>query len=165
MHKILTIKVVLGLLLALGFGLNAQKKSVTLELSYLEPYCGGARPSDEIIAEAQKPKPYAGKKLILLSASGKADTLVTDAKGKLKVKLKRGDYTLVEIWRYYKKSCNGAPLEHFDADCLKVEWAKTIALISVGKKKTKISFTGELTNYCEWNIPCLLEAYAPPVRE
>lgn len=158
-------KVLLLTFLILGFSALAQKKSVTLELSYYEPYCGGARPSDEILAEAQKPKPYAGKKVVLISSSGKADTLSTDAKGKIKVKLKSGEYTLMEAWRYYKRSFNGAPLEHFDKECLKAEWVKTIALISVGKKKTKISFTNELTNYCEWSIPCLLETHAPPARE
>ncbi len=151
--------------LVLSYVLPAQKKAVTLELNYYEPYCGGARPTDEVLAEAQKPKPYAGRKVILIAKSGKVDTLTTDAKGKVKVKLKKGEYSLMEPWRYYKKSFNGAPLEHFDKECLKTEWIKTIALISVGSKKTKISFTSDLYNYCEWNIPCLLEAFVPPARE
>lgn len=160
-----TSKVFLVFFLMLSFAVLAQKKSLALELSYYEPYCGGARPTDEILAEAQKPKPYAGRKVILISRSGKADTLTTDAKGKIKVKLKKGEYTLVEPWRYYKRSFNGAPLEQFDKECLKIEWIKTIAVISVGKKKTKVNFTNELTNYCEWSIPCLLETHAPPARE
>lgn len=161
----LTCKLLFVTFLFLGFDVLAQKKSVTLELSYYEPYCGGARPNDEILAESQKPKPYAGRKVILISGTGKVDTLTTDAKGKIKVKLKTGEYSLMEPWRYYKRSFNGAPLEHFDKACLKTEWMKTIALLSVGKKKTKISFTNELSNYCEWNIPCLLETHAPPARE
>lgn len=162
---ILTNRGLLGALLILSFSLFAQKKNVTLELNYYEPYCGGARPTDEILEEAQKPKPYAGRKVILVSKSGKVDTLNTDDKGKVKVKLKKGDYTLMEPWRYYKKSFNGSPLEHFDMDCLRAEWVKTIALISVKGKKTKIKFTNDLYNYCEWSIPCLLETHAPPSRE
>lgn len=162
---ILSGRALLGAFLILGFSFFAQKKNIVLELSYYEPYCGGARPTEEILAEAQKPKPYAGRKVILVAKSGKVDTLTTDARGKVKLKLKRGEYSLMETWRYYKKSFNGTPLEQYDMACLKTEWTKTIALLSVGRKETKINFTNELHNYCEWSSPCLLEAHTPPARE
>jgi len=152
-------------LLFLSLALDAQKKTVKLELTYYEPYCGGARPTDEILAEAQKPKPYAGQKVILLSKTGKTDTLITDIKGKLTLKLKKGEYSIFEAWRYYKKSFNSAPLDQFDQACLKNEWEKATVEITVGRKKTNIKFKNDLMNYCEWAIPCLLESHAPPMRE
>ena len=37
---------------------NAQKKLINIPFTYIQPYCGGARPSPEIIAEALLPKNY-----------------------------------------------------------------------------------------------------------
>lgn len=148
-----------------GFVLPAQKKTVRLELSYYEPYCGGARPTDEMMAEAQRPKPFATRKLILLAKSGKVDTVMTDALGKVKLRLKKGDYTLMEPWRYYRASFNGAPIDRFDSECLKNEWTKATVKISVTAKKATVVFTNELHNYCDWAVPCLLESQMPPLRE
>ncbi len=151
--------------LFLSLFLGAQKKTANMELIYHEPYCGGARPTDEILAEAQKPKPYAGRKLILVSKTGKVDTVTTDLNGKLKLKLKKGEYHLFEAWRFYKLTYNGAPVEQFDKTCLIKEWEKATVEISVTRKKTKITFKNELQNYCDWSTPCLLETHMPPLRE
>ncbi|MCU0359650.1 MAG: hypothetical protein MUF75_02855 [Bacteroidia bacterium] len=151
--------------LMLSLLLGAQKKRVTLELLFTEPYCGGARPSPEILEEAQKQKPFAGRKMILISKTGKVDTLLTDAKGKIVVKLNKGEYTVFEPWRYYKSTFSGAPGNQFDQACLKAEWEKPTLEIKVTRKKASIMFKNELQNYCDWATPCLLEIHAPPMRE
>jgi hypothetical protein len=151
--------------LFLSLLLGAQKRKVTIELNYTEPYCGGARPTDEILEEAQKPKPYAGRKMILVSKTGKADTLITDAKGRVSAKLNKGQYALFEPWRYYKSTFSGAPANQFDPACLKAEWEKATVEIKITGKKPNIVFKNELQNYCDWALPCLLEIHAPPMRE
>lgn len=152
-------------LMFLSFLLGAQKKTIQLEFKYYEPYCGGARPTDEILEEAQKAKPYANRKMILVSSNGAVDTFWTDVKGKLKIKVRKGEYKMYEPWRYYKQSFSGAPVEQFDLDCLKKEWSKATVEISVTRKKTNIAFTNDLQNYCDWSLPCLLESQMPPMRE
>jgi len=66
------------------------QKNVYLELSQEQKYCGGAKPSPEILARYEKPLPYINKKLILVSANGKTDSVKTISKGFLKIKLKLG---------------------------------------------------------------------------
>ena len=49
----------------------SQKKLVSTQINYMQPYCGGARPTPEIIADAEKSKPYANKTIVIVSAKGK----------------------------------------------------------------------------------------------
>jgi hypothetical protein len=35
----------------------SQKKLVSTQINFMQPYCGGARPTPEIIADAEKAKP------------------------------------------------------------------------------------------------------------
>src|SRR4051812_22262680 len=89
-----------------SFACFSQKKSITAKITYTEPYCGGARPTKEIEAEAKKEKPYAKKTIILVSSEGKIDSIKTNSSGIIKYKLKPGNYKLFESWRYYKTSPN-----------------------------------------------------------
>ena len=79
-----------------------QKKTVLVSLSYYQPYCGGARPSRDMQEEATKPKPYANKMVIVISAAGKVDSVKSNTNGVIKLRLKRGTYKIYETWRYYK---------------------------------------------------------------
>jgi len=145
--------------------LTAQKRRITLELIYTQPYCGGARPTIEMQEEAEKPRPYANRKMILISSKGKVDTVMTDDNGVLKFKAKRGKYALLEPWRYYKRTFSYAPNEQFDAGCLEKEWKKETCSITVTWKEAAFEFKNELIEFCDWSIPCLKEAHAPPIRE
>jgi len=156
----------LGLsLLMLSLLAPAQKRSLTLEMFYYEPYCGGARPSEEILAETKKPHTCAAKKFILISASGKIDTVFSDARGRIKLKLKKGSYRLMEPWRYYKSSPDGSDLKRFERSCLEIEWARALADIDLNGKKGKTKFNYEIIHFCEWAQPCLSETFVPPTRE
>ena len=103
---------------------NFSQKNVNYELTQDQKYCGGAKPSPEILAKYERPLLYANKKLILVSASGKIDTVKTNSKGILKIKLKPGSYKLYEPWRYYKRSPDGNDMSYFDLECLTKQWAK-----------------------------------------
>lgn len=135
-----------------------QKKIQTIKINCLSPYCGGARPSKEMIAESEKPKPYADKKVILVSATGKVDSATTDKDGNIKRKLKPGPYKLYEPWRYYKKNQTGEKLSNYDKECLATEWKKPFMVVIVSKTTLTQKSEGPIMLYCEWDAPCLLDS-------
>ena len=136
------------------------QKKIKLQLKQQQQYCGGARPTPEILAKYEKPLPYANKKLVMVSSTGKTDTVKTGENGKLTLKLKNGTYKLYEAWRYYKKSPDGTDLKNYDTTCLKSHWEKADVLIEIKKRKKKI--TNEIDAvYCPHTVPCLLNPHMP----
>ncbi|MFN8397369.1 MAG: hypothetical protein U0176_22290 [Bacteroidia bacterium] len=81
--------------------LNAKRFAVTGRILLQTSYCGGAAPSDEILAEYEKPKPYGSQPLLI--RSGKTNALgtamvtrtTTAADGTFKLDLPAGTYCLV----------------------------------------------------------------------
>jgi hypothetical protein len=136
------------------------QQKIKLQLKQQHQYCGGARPSPEILAKYEKPFPYANKKLVMIASNGKTDTVITDANGKLTLKLKDGTYKLYESWRYYKKTPDGSGRENYDSSCLAQRWEKVDVSIEIKKRKSKI--TNEIDQaYCPHTIPCLLNPHIP----
>jgi hypothetical protein len=148
-----------------GFFCLAQKKNLTLKLTYREPYCGGARPTKEIQAEAEKDRPYSKERIIMVSETGKVDSLKTEKSGILKLKLKPGNYKLYEPWRYYKTTTQGLNPKDANASCLKLEWEKEILQIAVTTKGCNIVRKTDILRYCPWAIPCILESAMPPMPQ
>lgn len=69
-------------------------------------YCGGAAPSEEMLADLKKPSPLANK--VILVKYGVSNTeisrvvkrIVTNTKGEFSITLKKGyDYVFVEEWK------------------------------------------------------------------
>ncbi|MDO9000282.1 hypothetical protein [Sediminibacterium sp.] len=158
-------KILLILMVSAALISCSQKKLISIPITYTQPYCGGARPSEEILAEAAKPKPYSNKTIIIVSQKGKVDSLKTDATGVLKTNLKVGTYKLFEPWRYYKKADAGMKVSDFDLTCLKTEWMKEIKELTITKTETKILDKNEIIERCPWSLPCILEGSKPPARE
>ncbi len=153
------------LLMLFAFVCFSQAKQVSLQINYMQPYCGGARPSAEMLAEAQKPKPFANKTIIVVSKKGRADSAKTNTNGELVLKLKKGSYKIYESWRYYKKGASGLKLADFDKECLKSEWNKETKEIIVSKKEFKVIDKNEIVEECPWNLTCILESAKPPASE
>lgn len=124
---------------------------------FTQPYCGGARPSKQMEADAQKAKPYANKMVILVSATGKVDSVKTKNDGTFSAKLKPGTYKLYEAWRFYKLSPAADNLSNYSTECLKNEWTKNICLLTVTKQNFSIKEINPITAWCDWNRPCLKE--------
>ena len=143
----------------------SQKKLVSAQINCMQPYCGGARPTPEILKDAENAKPYANKTIIVVSSTNKIDSVKTNQTGSFKIKLKPGTYKLFEAWRYYKKADGGMQVSDFDAECLKAEWQKEIKIVEVTKTEVKISEKNEIIQVCPWNLPCILESCKPPVHE
>lgn len=152
LRKKLTFVVFIFLFATSLFG---QKKTVVLSLSYFQPYCGGARPTKEMQEEAAKPKPYSNKAVVIVSETGKADSVKTNATGRIKIRLKKGTYKLYEAWRYYKSTANGEAKTNYDEECLKNEWKNETYLITVTKKGYELKEVNQIINNCDWNTPCI----------
>lgn len=148
-----------------GCACFAQKKQVTVNITYTQPYCGGARPSKEIEEESRKARPYAKKKIMIVPEKGKACSAKTSATGELKLKLKPGTYKLFEDWRYYKRSPNGGALSDFDTECLKTEWQRELFVITVTETNQESAQKNDIIMHCPWAVPCLLESARPPMPQ
>lgn len=148
----------------LGLSCQSQKK-ISVSVNYLQPYCGGARPTPEMEAEAQTPKPLTSSSLVLIDSKGKAKTVKTDKNGKLNLKLKEGNYLLKETWRHKQTTPNGEAITKFEESCLKEEWKLVLQSISVSKTEVKVTENYTIINYCDHSIPCFKESFKPPMRE
>ena len=146
-------------LLLLPLSFLAQTK-VNVQILQKHNYCGGARPNPEILAQYEKPRPFANKKLVLVSANGKTCKATTNTNGYLKIKLKPGSYKVYEAWRYNKQTPDGTDKKNFDAECLKQSWEKVDITIDAQKKSQNIEISID-DAYCQHTIPCLLNPQIP----
>jgi len=148
----------------MGTACQSQKK-VSISINYLQPYCGGARPTEEMEADAQTPKPLKNTALVLLDAAKKAKTVKTDEQGKLNLHLKPGHYELMEVWRHKKTTPNGSEISLFDKNCLLEEWKAILQTIDISKSDVKTEEKYMIIQYCDHSIPCMLDSFKPPMRE
>jgi hypothetical protein len=145
--------------------LFSQKKNIKITFTFIQPYCGGARPTEEMQRDAEKEKAYAGKTIVYVSAKGKIDSCRTDENGTVKLRLRKGSYTLYESWRYNLYTPHNLPIESFDRACLVKEWQKPLCTVKVQKKDVKITGLNAIINTCPWRSPCLLDSAQPPLPE
>ena len=151
--------------LTLGLLSYSQKVVVSFNVTFTQPYCGGARPSPEMEAEFAKPKAFALKNIVLVSENGKKFSAKTNAQGVVKISLKPGNYKLYEVWRIRQKTYDGSDLKKFDKDCLLQEWKKEFAILKVDVKGGNYSETNGIQVPCYYAIPCLLDTYRPNLPE
>jgi len=143
----------------------SQKTKVEFVITYTQPYCGGARPSEEIQKEAEKPKPYAGMTLVVVNEKNKIDSLKTDDRGTFRKNLKKGTYKVYEAWRYNLYTPNNQQIELFDKTCLINEWQKPVLQIKVERKTFNLTILNPIQNFCDWQLPCLKDELVPPGRQ
>ncbi|MBS1652644.1 MAG: hypothetical protein JSU07_11610 [Bacteroidetes bacterium] len=156
----------LFLLLFFSQTLLAQKNKIEIKITYLEPYCGGAKPSPEIERQSKLPQAYSNKKLIVVFKKCHIDTLITNDSGAVFLPLKKGIYKIYEPWRYYKKTPNNEPISMFNKTCIKQEWEKENIHVQI-HSKNKIEITKKISfnAYCPWREPCVNEINKAPARE
>jgi len=138
----------------------SQKKIVKFKMTQYISYCGGAKPSPEIVTKLNAPVPYANKTLIYVSDKNKIDSTVTNAKGVLNIKLAYGTYKFFEPWKYYKQIPYGEIESNIKMDCLVLEWAKPDMQITVGKKIEYDEYK-LLYPICSYRFPCLINKHLP----
>ena len=124
------------------------------------PYCGGVRPTPEMEAKLKIAVPYANKKLIYVSDKNKTDSIITDSKGVLKLKLPYGVYNFYETWKYYQQIPFGEKEKNIKMECLVLEWAKSDMQITVGKTVVYNEYK-LLYPICPYRFPCLINKHLP----
>ena len=113
----------------INFSHNSEKEMLDVEfipcrvhVSYVESYCGGAYPSEEILKEYEKQSPLANTHLILKNKKGKRITVKTNAKGVFEETLADGRYSV-----FMTKNVSPSSPVSFDPSCdvwLKSEFAQ-----------------------------------------
>ena len=139
-------------------------------------HCGGARPTDEIIAQLGTPKPVSGKKIYIKKGEENSPeskviiVLTTDGEGKFHARLRPGKYFIVDETKkdasYYNMLLKTYALqtEHWEAidqPCLQEWFSRPAAVFEVSEAAPKI-ITVNFHKTCE-EIPCA--RYRGPFRE
>ncbi len=143
----------------------AQNKKVTVNVTALKPYCGGARPTPDMVKASETPVPFSHKTMILLRSDGKIDSVRTDEGGKLDLRLKKGKYQLFETWRYYKLAPGNRELTAFNKECLTGEWKQPYKVITVSKSGFTVRDSAAIIQYCDWRLPCITDDGNGPVPD
>lgn len=143
---------------------------ITIHCTQTSSYCGGARPSEEMLKELQTPKPQANQ--LWFVRSGTTNRIketpitsgTTDAQGNLNIRLEPGVYCLVDpnkvdsaMYKAYLLKY-GEPTPNYNAinkSCLE-DWLKTPALVfEVLKGDTAQVFSVESNIPCSYHsVPC-----------
>ncbi len=138
----------------------AQTK-VSFKFTFTMPYCGGAKPTPEILAQSEKPQLLTSQKIYFINAkTNKLDSVTTNQMGEVSKVLKSGTYLLIEPWRLLKQTPDGDISSKYDENCLKTEWTKSLYTLIVTRKTTKLQ-TININYVCPHNFPCLLDIHKP----
>jgi hypothetical protein len=152
-------------LILLVFNACAQKRNLMVKVTYIQPYCGGARPTPEMEADATKEKNYSNRMVIIVNTMGKVDSSMTDSSGYITKKVPFGNYKLFEPWKYYKRGPNGESMSELDQECMKKEWAKPFSTVVFTKKLVNVTSSGPIIMQCAYNFPCTINKQPIPSRK
>ncbi|HEV7230798.1 MAG TPA: hypothetical protein VGO45_05690 [Bacteroidia bacterium] len=137
---------------------NSKQYTVSGTITQTHSYCGGARPSDEMLARLNTPAPYAGKKLYIRygnqnSSKKKIIRIISaDSAGHFKIQLPSGTYCIIQ-----DEQIKRLDIEHFkkqeteylklDENCLKNWWSQCFTTFEVkSENKTNLNIN--------FNFPC-----------
>jgi len=141
-------------------------------IQYSESYCGGARPTDEMLEEITRPENYPGKRLFVVNGNINQSekkiiaAIISDSAGKFSVLLPPGEYCIIQPEQRDKKIFTkyDNPDDNIEADekCL-TEWFKT-CLFSFKVESspvTEIQLMFHRPCFLPEGIPCL--SYTGPM--
>lgn len=151
---------------------------VTIDVTQTSDYCGGARPTDEILKELNTPKPLSNTKIFIWEGEiNDIDKpilyeLTTDANGKINKQLPAGDYSVVFSDKKDQSTFNdllekyGEPTDDFgaiDKNCLEEYFKKPALTFSISTYSTK-KFNINYVNRCRRaSVPCaVFKGPVPP---
>ena len=146
-----------------------KKKTVLFNVSgkvtHTSAYCGGAAPTEEMMNEYRKDKPYAGK--IFYVRKGNTNTLKAkiilsfkaDADGKFSFQLPPGIYSIIQepqVKEMNMKNYNKKGSLQADASCLKNWWLKPYYILEIKDKDvTGLHFKFHHPCFVSDDIPCI----------
>jgi len=165
------LKLIVLALLIYSISFFAQKKKpdvyfmVRGKITQTSDFCGGARPSDEVMQDMQKARLYAGKTLYI--RKGKSNDLrqpivmkfLSDSAGRFTIMLKPGVYSIVQPEQLKKldmKKIYSGPNIEPDMSCLKEWWSKAYFVLEIKDKNIDgLEFNFHHKCFIEGDVPCL----------
>jgi hypothetical protein len=151
------------------FSQAGKKKTLSFNISgkvtQTSAYCGGAEPTEEMMNEYRKEKPYAGKTFYVR----KGNTNTTKEKvilsfkanenGKFSFQLPPGTYSIIQeaqVKEINPKSYNKKGSLQADATCLKNWWLKPYYILEIKDKDvTGLHFKFHHPCFISDDIPCI----------
>ena len=151
--------------LFLCFSLNfkAQKIKTDINFKFIQPFCGGQKPSPEIVAELEKEKPLSQQIFYVYLKNKCIDSIKTNDSGSVSIKYKAGRYYLIEGWKHFKKTPNGSPISYYDNACLRKEWLKPNYKLTISNKNpAKLEYLNSVNRaQCDYMYPCIIVRHLP----
>lgn len=149
------------ILIALISASCLQTRSFTKKFEINNQYCGGAAPTEDVLASTYQKKPFANKTIYMYKKGKCVDSLVTDSLGWVNRRIKNGKYDLFLSYKHFKRTPIATENE-FDMECMKKEWLRPDGMLEISWKgihfiNNRIGF-----KYCDWQYNCLKERHIPP---
>lgn len=121
---------------------TVKRYSVVVTITQTSDYCGGARPSEEILQELAKPGPLPNTNFYLVKGqkNGKGIKIIrkvkTDSEGSINLLLSKGIYALLsedQIKPFVPKKNDEFHI--WDNNCLKQKWEKPLVIVNPTRQK------------------------------
>lgn len=159
---------IVGFILCIAFYITTaqtkQKFNVSGKVRHSFAYCGGAEPSEEMMAEFTKLKPYAGKTFYIRKGKTnnvKAKVILSfkaDTAGSFSFQLPPGVYSIIQEPQVKKLNIKFYKKQHIivDESCLKTWWEKPYYILEVKDKNiTNLDFKFHHPCFISDDVPCL----------
>ena len=148
---------------------QAEKKTksylITGTVEQVFQYCGGARPTEEMLDKLRKPVAYPGKKFFVRRGSVNSlkskiiRSIISDSLGNFSVRLPAGVYSFITEEQVNALNPKDYEKENIQADnsCLKEWWEKPYYVLRIknGGLKKKLNFSFQHRCFISVDIPCL----------
>ncbi len=128
------------------------------------PYCGGARPTKEILERLATPAVFANKKFYIRRGKINSTTakiiksFITDSSGGFSIQLQPGTYSIILEEQLYKikEEHYKKPNQRVDIKCLTKWWAKPYYLLKVENNNiADLKFNFQRRCFIDSDIPCI----------
>ena len=142
----------------------AKKITVSGNVTQTYSYCGGARPSQDMLEQLAVPKPYPNKKFLVIKGDKNTaahEIIVSfsaDSAGNFSFQLPPGTYSILTDEQAKPVSAADYKTQFITVDeqCLKDWWAKPYYLLEVGAANIKdLKFNFYHRCFIASDIPCL----------
>ena len=144
------------------------KAVVSGSVTQTYPYCGGARPTKEILEEMAEPKPFPGKKFYVIKGEINSKTrevildFTSDTEGNFSFSIEPGTYAIIleEQVKEPDASKYTSQFVKMDEECFKKWWEAPYYLLQVEKTEKPAKISGLIFNFnhrcfLSHDIPCL----------
>lgn len=128
-------------------------------------YCGGARPSEEMLKSYETPRPYISKVLYIkagVTNNPKEKVVLkfkSDSSGKFSFQLKPGTYCILQeeqVKAFNSKDYISSNTYSYDLACIKAWWKKPLKVITVKDASVKnLRFDFFKACFMQSDMPCI----------